>query len=563
LILGGVATARVTLGHASASTADATELAPLTSNSVEAPVMAAVLSPDGATIAYSEKRGIFLRGARRGATSARLLAPIAATSMSFAPDGGSLVVVLTGGRAARVSVADGAVTALDVGRADALAISPDGTRLAVVDSNVLSLVDVKRPGERRELRRFDGVQQALDWSPSGKSLLFGFIEMSDVVGELVAIDVATGRSRTVLRDRRLVQEVGTLAAAFSGEERVVAAYAPTRTEDGVLRELTLGGTPVRDVARLGRTPISDLHLAADRSRLAFVRYVNQTDVYVADFAAEGTLSPLRRVTLSNDNERPSDFTTDGQLLMVVDSQRAYRAMRLDPETGISEPLVDGTAWTTWPTALPTGGVAAFLLDERRPGAADVSLVSTGGASRSLAPELSVLGRGRPPPYDRALRCSAGRCVLVTKANDGVVLSDVDPRTLSIAPGPTIGDLDPSWGFALSSDGEAIAIRSRPRGDLAIVSPDGERLGEVAAPEGCFVQFAAFTAHDRALVATMVCSSKDAYQVHLLSRDGAPSRTLVTSGVAWFSHPVVSRDGKRLALSEMPLTSNVYVADLPR
>ncbi len=97
--------------------------------------------------------------------------------------------------------------------------------------------------------------------------------------------------------------------------------------------------------------------------------------------------------------------------------------------------------------------------------------------------------------------------------------------------------------------------------LLFATDGGAHIASVAAPDRCILQFAAFAPGGHALVATMVCPASEPYQVRRLSRDGAPTITLATSTSAWFSHPVVSRDGKKLAISELPFTSNVYVADL--
>ncbi|MBX3208395.1 MAG: serine/threonine-protein kinase [Labilithrix sp.] len=536
----------------------------LTSNSVEAPILADAISPDGSTVAYAERRGLFVRSVRGDAAAPRAVAMVSATSVGFAADGLSLVVTLAGGAAARVTLPDGKVLPLDVGHVDDASIAPDGSTLAIVDQGVLALVDLGRPHERRVIHRFDGIASGVAWSPSGRTLLLPIIART--IGapcELVTFDVATGAMSTVVREPRLLQDVGEIAATFAGEDRLVVALAPTRSEEAVLREIGRDGATRRDLARIGRNAVSHLRASRDGSRLSFVRYKNQTDVYVADLDDDGSLSPLRRVTLSDDNERPSDFTSDGALLVVADAPQGHRVMRFDPDSGLGEALFPSAAWTTWAVAAPDEGVLAFRLEEQHANAAELSLVARTGVSRPLAKDVPVLGRGRPPPHDVALRCASTSCLMATRTTDGVLFSTVDPKTLDVEPlGAGLG-LDPSWGFALSADGERIAIRERSSSAFAIVARDGTRVGEVPAPAGCVMQFSAFAAKDRALVATMICAANDANQIRLLPLDGGPSRMLATSAAAWFSHPVVSRDGRRLAVSEMPWTSNVYVADVSR
>jgi dipeptidyl aminopeptidase/acylaminoacyl peptidase len=557
------ASARAGFTTAPAAPAGPADLFALTSNSTEAPVLAAALSPDGSMLAYAERRGVFIRSVRADAVAPHAIASVTGTSMSFSSDGRALFVAVTGGGAARVSIADGAVVPLDVGHVDDVSISPDGSTLAVTDQGMLALVDLARPHERRVLHRFDGIPSSVAWSASGRRLLLPISpKTAGAPGEIVTFDVAAGQVQAVFRELRLVQDVGEIAATFAGE-RLVVALAPTRTEEGVLRELEQDGAVRRDIARVGRSAISHLRSSSNGSRLSFLRYKNQTDVYVADLHGDVMLSPFRRVTLSDENERPSDFTADGQLLVVVESTPDHRAMRFDPETGLGEAVFAGAPWTTWPVAAPGPRVLAFRLDQHAPGVADLSLVTLEGLSRPLAKDIPVLGRGRPPPHDAAIRCASASCVLATRTTEGVMFSEVDPKTLDVRPLGAAPGLEASWGFALSADGERIAIREGSTSAFAIVTRDGTRVGTVTAPDGCVTQFAAFAPNGSALVATMVCPTSDAFQIRLLPLDDGPSRTMATSTSVWFSHPVVSRDGRRLAISEMPFTSNVYVVEVGR
>jgi hypothetical protein len=237
-------------------------------------------------------------------------------------------------------------------------------------------------------------------------------------------------------------------------------------------------------------------------------------------------------------------------------------MRYDPDTGLGEALL-GEAWSTWAVAAGSS-VLAFRLEPRGNDAADVFLATSGGASRSFATNVPTPGRGMPPPRGVTIRCaSTPPCVVARPAPDGAVaLLDIDATTLETRERGTARGVQGKWGIALSFDGSRIAIRDTAGDSFAILARDGSRLGRVAAPAGCFIQYSAFTPHDDALVATMVCEGDEPYQIRRLPLDGSEGRTMATSFGAWFSHPVVSRDGRRLAVAEMPFTGNVEVMELP-
>jgi hypothetical protein len=162
--------------------------------------------------------------------------------------------------------------------------------------------------------------------------------------------------------------------------------------------------------------------------------------------------------------------------------------------------------------------------------------------------------------DAVLHCTA-RCVLVGRDADGAArLDEVDPATLAVTRRGRATGVDVGFGAALSPDGSRVALHT-PSGDgFVVLGLDGAPLQSVRAPDGCLVQFAAFAPHGDALIATMVCPAAATFEIRRLPLGAGPSRTLATSDIAWFSHPVVSRDGRRLAVSEMPFHGNVWTLE---
>ena len=113
------------------------------------------------------------------------------------------------------------------------------------------------------------------------------------------------------------------------------------------------------------------------------------DVYVAELE-KGGLAPPRRLTLSDANERPSDFTADGRAVLIVsDARGGHGSFALPLDRATAEPIADTAAWTTWPTLAPADlGVMYWSLPEREPfGRGAIEL---GGRTIFTTPEPKVL-----------------------------------------------------------------------------------------------------------------------------------------------------------------------------
>lgn len=556
----------------------------VTTNSVEAPVLVAARSPDGTRIAYVERRGVFVRDTG----STRIVTTDEADDVAWMPDGASLLVVTRSGdvHLHTTRSPDAPPRSLGLEGVTAAAPSPRGGPIAIVRGQELSLVDLAT-GHERVLHRTPAMFLELEWAPDGRTI--GVVTTTTrprgaIEGAIVLVDVASGRANAVVEDPRLVQEVGAAGFTFRSDGAIVYALARTRDHDAELWETTIDRSSLRPrgaaraLGRLPGTSTSHFSVSRDGAELSFVRYASQTDVYVADLdVATATLSPLRRLTLSEDSERPSDFTADGRLLVVIDTARGQRTVRLDPASGLGEPLVEGSPWTTWGAALDDGRAMVLALEETNANVttnadanvnADEARVTIGlvapdgtmttGTSRGTT---RIAGRGRPPPAGVALRCAPSACVLLEDGDDGLAISDVDRAGGHVTLRGKAREATAGWGGSLSRDGRRIAVRERSGRGWAIVDREGARLATVASLP-CHAQFAQFTPTADALVTTEICPDRDRYQVRLHPLDGSPPKILHAAPHAWLGHPVVSRDGAHLALSVLPYESNVFTAPLP-
>jgi hypothetical protein len=224
------------------------------------------------------------------------------------------------------------------------------------------------------------------WSPDGRTVAFASVAREADDAEVRVVDVASGRTSAILHDTRILHDVGEASVAFTRRDAAAVALAraeaaPSRRSEqgqaGALAEIAFDpetlearGAPVPFERLDPGAAASHLTASANGSRLAFVRYSQQTDVYAGALGEDATtLGPLRRVTLSDGNERPSDFTDDGRLLVVADTDEGQRAVRIDLETGLGAAIAPGAGWTTWASARGADRAIAFGLTAEEPGRA--------------------------------------------------------------------------------------------------------------------------------------------------------------------------------------------------
>ncbi len=571
-----VGSAWFTLGRS--STADPRALpipVAVTRNSPEATIGSAAVSPDGQLVAYAETRGVFVK-------SRQSPDPIAHFAMAD-----KVFVWLRNGRELLVSVdrelaivsLDGAAPVrLGIRDVEGAAASPGGETLAFWRNDVLVLHDRTTKTERDLVRSEGNRSPLVAWSPSGETIAFTpMAPPENLTMQVELVDVASGRHQTLVRSPRIFWAGGTPGVTFSGRDRVVYALAQTANDKASLEEIAFDPTtlrphgPSRRLALLEGAAAASLSSTHDGRSIAFVGFASQVDADLADFDPERrTLTALRRLTLSDADERPSAFATDGKLLVVADDARGQRAMRVDLRSGLGTPAFKDEAWTTWSAATPQGTIG-FKVDPSGPEAAVLSLVRAGEDGGTIATRVlgsvRVRPTGRPAPHDTSLSCTTdGTRCLLARGRDGdarVELDAVDPDTLELSRRRVTTKIRSRYGVALAPRGDLIAAADETHRAYALLTEEGTLLETLPLPEGCLAQFVAFAPSGGVLVATVGCTLAPSYRILALPIDGGAVTTLAASSSSWFAHPVLTPDGRRLAVSATTWAGNAFVIDVRR
>lgn len=562
----------------------------LTAKAQEAAITHAALSPRGQEVAYAGGQGLFVLSISEGATrEVATSPPLDITCPRWFPNGDALLVLGSTERESpslwKVDVETGNASALGVQTRRCGAISPTGDRVAAVTKEGISLVTVEEPDRTKSVASVDpdAVTDPLVWSPDGRRLAFAraAIEPGGYDIFLETLELATGRRAQLLSEPRLLQESGDVTLAWTPDGRLIyglAPWTPRRERAGLwVVDLEPTGNESREHRQLVELPnmiVSEVSFDGSGNRLSLLRWESQADIYVAPLESGGReIGAMRRLTLSDRNERPSDWTGVGnELLIVSDERGGHRTAVQSLDEPVARPFVGDNAWTTWPVQVPgSSDVLLWQLPSGvESGRATLMRTTANGENRepllTTPTEVRVHGNGRPSPRGYWLRCArdAGRCFLSMLDQRGTTTFhevDLDGGGLSVR-GQLSGQT-PAWdyGWAITSDGDRIAIADGTIPGIRIVSPGGRSLAELPMRESCEAQFVTWTHDERGVYTTVQCAGHpEPYQIHRLDLDGGHT-TLWSTHHAWLSHPLVSPDGSYLAVAVTPCDSDVWLMEL--
>jgi Tol biopolymer transport system component len=467
----------------------------LTANPDEDKVKTAVISPDGAYLAYSDPTGTYLKQIATGETH-RLALPqgIGGHPVAWYPDGNhfllqwfsaadekpSLWSLSAFGGSARKIVDDGW----------GAAVSADGSRIAFIRNapgrgGICRINLDCRYALGREIWTTgpDGSepQKVVDanaedrfgpvaWSPDGQRIAYVRLHLTADVNQFVieTRDLRSGKTVVLQTEPRIDVDADFLdwqpMVSWTRDGRVIfARHEPHPHEDDsnawAIQLAPDTGRPTEKPIRLTNSPgaISSFSIAANGTRLAFIKNTLQPQVWVGELdAASRTLRNNRRLTLDQNANMPSAWTPDNRSVIFFSFRNGRGEVfkqQIDQPTAevlASDPLRHNTGGRI----SPDGSELIYeshLVDESAPSPSRLMRAPLAGG-----PPRVLLER---PGFDGlyCARAPATFCIFGQRDDTGhTTLFTLDAQTGTSREFLKITDLqNPDWGLA--PDGSLLAV----------------------------------------------------------------------------------------------------------
>jgi len=315
----------------------------LTANPSDDPVFNAVISPDGKYLAFTDRKGFYLKIVGTGETHAVALPDgFMARLVSWFPDGSHVLANKFPGSGEpsiiwmswkppgaeeqpsiwSISVFGGNPRKL-MENAEARSVSPDGSQIAFVrgDKNQ-EIWTVSSDGEqsRKIISEPGEMFGPVVWSPDSRRLAFvryGPGAHGEYVS-IVACNPATKETNVILTDRTLGD-----ALAWAPDGRLIYSLAdPPPNQSGsnlwAVRLDSASRRPIGEATRLTSSPDRKmgLNVSANGKLLVFLKWSGAPHVYLADIEARtGRLSSPRRLGLPEGRNLPYAWTPDNKSVL--------------------------------------------------------------------------------------------------------------------------------------------------------------------------------------------------------------------------------------------------------
>jgi serine/threonine protein kinase/Tol biopolymer transport system component len=543
----------------------------LTTNSSEAPVTAAAISPEGKYLAYADNAGIHLRLIETGEISSLPSPPGfgGEVMLGWFPDGTRILASTVGAAPAiwSISVLGGTPRKLrdDAGQASA---SPDGSQIAFVtrDGKEIWLMGANGEEPRRIILAAEGEFLAgTEWFPEGKRLGYGRVFATGLniesfelkTGQRTASSAAPSmRGAVLLTDGRVVYSLLEPPPNHNGTDMNLWEI-----------KIDLGsGQTVSKPRRLTNWAgfsVTGLSHTADGKSLAFLKGIRQMTAYVGDLEAGGRrLVNPRRLTLDDSNNFASAWTSDSKaVLFSSDRNGNFDNFEQALDQRIAVPLTSGPGYKGYARVSPDGAwlLYFFFADgwDQPKGPTLMRAPISGGAAQP------VLAARRGSNFFCA-RSPARLCVLGEWEDKQLAIYALDPiegkgRELArIAVNRVNGD---QWG--VSPDGSRIAVLvpggpGEQQGHIRVLSLAGDAPRDVALEGGPELHAMSWAADGKGW---FVCGQSRSIGTLLymdLEGHAYPLREL--PGFDYFFCGFPSPDGRHLVFPEWTASQNVWMIE---
>jgi Tol biopolymer transport system component len=460
----------------------------------------------------------------------------------------------------------------------AIALSPDGNRIAFTADSGRSLVTLNADGTGRgtPIRLGDrrNAVVALAWSPTTGRIAFLAAD-GDASARggctLKTVDLKTGHVSTAWSDTFLVDRSGYAGGrqfCWLRDGRIVYSRGEHTRWDLETnlwslrldpRTGRLSSRPRRLTSRAGEMFVY-LSATGDGERVCFLSNHPQADVYTADLEAGATrLSPPRRLTLDDRMDILFGWMADSRsVLFSSDRNGTHDLFRQGPGDAKPQALVSGPGAQGGAQATPDGST---ILYESAPYDGEVP---NWERAQTMALDLAT-GETRPagiPGSGGSIACAsspAGPCVLVEWEGDRLTFYAVDPswvRGRELAHADSVRKNGSSWN--LSPDGSRVVL-----GRYSFSSPirctvldlSSGRSMEVRAPQGLdFGLPICWSADGKRLLVT---SSVQGESV-IFSTDLSGHATILFRSSDEILNVAPSPDGRRVAFGLVTRAANAWM-----
>jgi DNA-binding winged helix-turn-helix (wHTH) protein/Tol biopolymer transport system component len=543
----------------------------LTTNSSEASLIAAAISPDGRYLAYADSAGLYVRVSRTGEMHPISVPPASVVGgLSWFPDGTRLLVTVTGLQPNVDSVwvisilGQAPVKLLDGG--NQAAVSPDGSQIVFVRGKGKELWLMAANGEspHRILVAANEYLVGPVWGWNGKHIDYGrvFSDVNKFDTAVETIDLETGKitasfsdpditAGIPLPDGRIVYSRNEVISGRLGTSLLEANTDPSSGK--------VVGKP-RQLAYWPGFSISGLSVTSDGMHLAALKGLVQADVYIGDIV-EHRLKNARRLTFNDRDDFASDWTPDSHYVLFASNRNgSMDIFRQGVDEQTAESLITG----------PEDKLSLHLSPD---GQWLMYLAFPGGYSAMKAPLLmraplsggprQLVFKARPASDFRCLKAPATMCVLSEWENRQLVFYVLDPARgkgqelarQEIALGPEI--VESNWDLSPDGSRIALAIPEGPPAHIRILPLAGGPLQDIRVIGWSAFQSMEWAADGKGwFVASRSAAANTLLFVDL---QGHANPLRQTAG-GYDTYAIPSPDGHHLAFLEYTSANNAWMIE---
>jgi len=556
----------------------------ITANPPDNPVRYAQISPDGRSVAYSDRAGIQVRRIETGETHLlRFPAGFEPMAADWLPDGTGMLVTAreSQGRPLalwELSLLGGAPRKI-LDEVNGSFLSPDGKHLAYSKSLPATEIWVSGPhGEspRLAIKSDHGGLYVTGWSPNSRRIAYLRVSLTPESASfsVESADLDGGPGEKILSSLSVQDIGGNGSPIWLPDGRFVYSLAepPPNEPDINLWAVPVdpvtgapNGTPRRVTSWVGAGAYFP-SAPSDGRRLAVLKSRGQSDIYVADVEAGGqALTKPRRLTLDDRDDFGPIWTPDSRSV-VFNSARGgtLDIFRQDVDTTSAEPVVAAPDQQI-AVALTRDGSTVIYRDFK--GSASFVAYTLAQPSDSSTMRAPLVG-GPPDAVAKhgvAVVCPSTlgvACVTPEIQGAKLVVSAWDP---SKGPGARLATFDapaPSLGparLALSPDGTRLAIAFQGTlWPIKIFDLADGRERNLSVGMDMLISGLAWSARGDALYASDT-TNEGKTAIHRVTMGGRASVLLeldfLTPGAL-----SLSPDGRRLAYVAYTTDSNVWLLE---